>query len=71
MKDMYVNAERKSQIDCFFSFIRSYLIETLMDTDLSQLINYQNGSKILSDEHIVYFTYQLLRGVKYIHSANV
>jgi mitogen-activated protein kinase 1/3 len=42
-----------------------------MDTDLSQLITHQNGSKILSDEHILYFTYQLLRGVKYIHSANV
>ena len=42
-----------------------------MDTDLSQLITHQNGSKILSDEHIVYFMYQLLRGVKYIHSANV
>lgn len=49
----------------------SYLIETLMDTDLSQLITHQNGSKILSDDHILYFTYQLLRGVKYIHSANV
>ncbi|CAF4402385.1 unnamed protein product [Rotaria sp. Silwood2] len=48
-----------------------YLIETLMDTDLSQLITNQNGSKILSDDHILYFTYQLLRGVKYIHSANV
>lgn len=42
-----------------------------MDTDLSQLITHHNGSKILSDEHIVYFMYQLLRGVKYIHSANV
>ncbi len=42
-----------------------------MDTDLSQLITHQNGSKILSDDHILYFTYQLLRGVKYIHSANV
>lgn len=48
-----------------------YLIETLMDTDLSQLISHQNGSKILTDDHILYFTYQLLRGVKYIHSANV
>jgi mitogen-activated protein kinase 1/3 len=42
-----------------------------MDTDLSQLITHQNGSKILSDDHIIYFTYQLLRGVKFIHSANV
>ena len=42
-----------------------------MDTDLSQLITSHNSSKILSDEHIIYFTYQLLRGVKYIHSANV
>ncbi|CAF1612805.1 unnamed protein product [Rotaria magnacalcarata] len=48
-----------------------YLIESLMDTDLSQLVTHQNGSNILSDEHILYFTYQLLRGVKYIHSANV
>lgn len=42
-----------------------------METDLSQLITHQNGSKILSDDHILYFTYQLIRGVKYIHSANV
>ena len=71
MRDVYV--AKITSIDSLFSLlcIFSYLIEALMDTDLSQIISHQNGSKILSDDHILYFTYQLLRGVKYIHSANV
>ena len=28
-------------------------------------------SKLCADEHIQYFLYQLLRGLKYVHSANV
>jgi len=44
-----------------------YVVQPLMDTDLSQLTRNQ----ILSDDHVCYFLYQLLRGVKYIHSANV
>lgn len=39
-----------------------------MDTDLDVIIN---SNQNLSDQHIQYFIYQILCGVKYIHSANV
>ncbi|KAK9813241.1 hypothetical protein WJX72_011309 [[Myrmecia] bisecta] len=45
-----------------------YLVYELMDTDLHQIIRSSQG---LSDEHCQYFIYQVLRGLKYIHSANI
>ena len=45
-----------------------YIAYELMDTDLHQIIR---SSQPLSDDHSQYFIYQLLRGLKYIHSANV
>ncbi|KAK4286489.1 hypothetical protein QN277_003038 [Acacia crassicarpa] len=45
-----------------------YIVYELMDTDLHQIIR---SSQDLTDEHCQYFLYQLLRGLKYIHSANV
>jgi len=39
-----------------------------MDTDLERIIASNN---VLTDHHMQYFVYQLLRGLKYIHSANV
>eukprot|EP00898_Chlorokybus_atmophyticus_P004650 jgi/Chlat1/5186/Chrsp33S05042 len=45
-----------------------YIVYELMDTDLHQIIR---SSQPLSDDHCQYFIYQLLRGLKYIHSANV
>jgi len=44
-----------------------YLVQDLMDIDLYQLLRHRQ----LSDEIACYFCYQLLRGMKYIHSANV
>ncbi|KAG2471313.1 MK01 kinase, partial [Polypterus senegalus] len=38
-----------------------------METDLYKLLKAQH----LSNDHICYFLYQILRGLKYIHSANV
>lgn len=38
-----------------------------METDLYKLLKTQH----LSNDHICYFLYQILRGLKYIHSANV
>ena len=38
-----------------------------METDLHKLLRSQK----LSEDHICYFLYQILRGLKYIHSANV
>ena len=50
-----------------FVFQDLYLVQTLMECDLYKLLRSQK----LSDDHICYFTYQILRGVKYIHSSNV
>lgn len=44
-----------------------YIVQCLMETDLHHVIRAQQ----LSEEHICYFLYQILRGLKYIHSANV
>ena len=45
-----------------------YVMYELMDTDLHQIIR---SNQPLSDDHCQYFIYQLLRGLKYVHSANV
>ncbi|KAG8465269.1 hypothetical protein KFE25_002576 [Diacronema lutheri] len=45
-----------------------YIVSELMDTDLHQIIA---SPQPLSDDHCQYFLYQLLRGLKYIHSAHV
>ncbi|KAK1589159.1 hypothetical protein Q3G72_031084 [Acer saccharum] len=45
-----------------------YIATELMDTDLHQIIR---SNQSLSEEHCQYFLYQILRGLKYIHSANV
>jgi len=44
-----------------------YIIQSLMETDLHKLLRSQK----LSSDHICYFLYQILRGLKFIHSANV
>ncbi|POO01557.1 Serine/threonine protein kinase [Trema orientale] len=49
-------------------FTDVYIATELMDTDLYQIIRSNQG---LSEEHCQYFLYQILRGLKYIHSANV
>ncbi|KAB2028495.1 hypothetical protein ES319_D05G102000v1 [Gossypium barbadense] len=49
-------------------FTDVYIALELMDTDLHQIIR---SNQSLSEEHCQYFLYQLLRGLKYIHSANV
>ena len=45
-----------------------YIVSDLMDTDLSQIIR---SSQTLTDEHVQYFIYQILRGLLYLHSAGV
>lgn len=49
------------------SFSEIYIIQDLMGTDLYQVIRSQQ----LSPDHCQYFTYQILRALKAIHSANV
>ena len=45
-----------------------YIVTDLMETDLRQIIK---SDQKLSEEHIQYFVYQILRALKYMHSANV
>lgn len=45
-----------------------YVVLDLMESDLHQIIY---SRQPLTEEHIRYFLYQILRGLKYIHSANV
>ncbi|KAI5439975.1 Mitogen-activated protein kinase 4, variant 2 [Lathyrus oleraceus] len=45
-----------------------YIVYELMDTDLHQIIR---SNQPLNLDHCQYFLYQLLRGLKYVHSANV
>ena len=45
-----------------------YIVYELMDTDLHQIIR---SSQPLTEEHFQFFTYQILRGLKYVHSASV
>ncbi|CAL1277724.1 unnamed protein product [Larinioides sclopetarius] len=44
-----------------------YIVQCLMETDLYKLLKTQK----LGNDHVCYFLYQILRGLKYIHSANV
>lgn len=44
-----------------------YIVQSLMESDLYKLLQTQR----LSGEHVCYFLYQILRGLKYIHSANI
>lgn len=46
-----------------------YLIQDLMGPDLYKLIHVLKNP--ITNEHIAFFTYQIIRGIKYIHSANV
>lgn len=49
-------------------FNEIYVISELMETDLAQIIK---SNQPLTDDHIQFFLYQLLRGLKYIHSAGI
>jgi serine/threonine protein kinase len=50
------------------SFEDIYVYNELMETDLASIIK---SPQALSDEHIQFFLYQILRGLKYIHSAGI
>merc|ERR1719359_1301471 len=45
-----------------------YVVSELMETDLASILK---SSQPLTDDHLQFFLYQILRGLKYIHSANV
>lgn len=45
-----------------------YIVSDLMETDLHRIIY---SKQDLTDDHVQYFIYQVLRSLKYMHSANV
>lgn len=51
----------------FSSFQDVYLVTDLMGSDLHTILKYQP----LSDGHVQWIIYQILRGLKYLHSAGV
>ncbi|KAB5568213.1 hypothetical protein DKX38_002006 [Salix brachista] len=61
LKDVMMPVQRRSFKDV-------YLVYELMDTDLHQIIK---SSQALTNDHCQYFLFQLLRGLKYLHSANI
>ncbi|KAJ3109407.1 Mitogen-activated protein kinase [Phlyctochytrium planicorne] len=50
------------------NFNEIYLVQELMEADLHQIIR---SGQPLTDAHFQYFMYQICRGLKFIHSANV
>ncbi|KAJ1645307.1 mitogen activated protein kinase [Coemansia asiatica] len=48
-------------------FSEVYIVQELLDIDLHRIIKTQP----LTEEHVQYFLYQILRALKYIHSCNV
>jgi len=50
------------------NFNEVYLVEELMEADLHQIIR---SGQPLTDAHFQYFLFQILRGLKFVHSANV
>ena len=49
------------------SFTDVYLVTPLMGADLNQIVKTQR----LSDDHVQFLVYQILRGMKYVHSAGI
>ena len=54
--------------ESYHDFKDIYVVFDLMESDLHRIIY---SEQPLTEEHIRYFLYQILRGLKYIHSANV
>mmetsp|Transcript_56531 Transcript_56531/g.123917 ORF Transcript_56531/g.123917 Transcript_56531/m.123917 type:complete len:417 (+) Transcript_56531:62-1312(+) len=45
-----------------------YVVSGVMDADLAAILR---SPQVLTDEHCRFFTYQILRGLKYVHTAGV
>ena len=56
------------QVKCVDDFNDVYIVADLMETDLHRIIY---SKQTLSIDHVQYFVYQILRGLKCVHSANV
>jgi mitogen-activated protein kinase 1/3 len=50
------------------NFSDIYIVTNLMESDLERIVR---SRQVLTDQHFQYFLYQILRALKYVHSANV
>lgn len=51
-----------------FKFKEIYVVFEMMETDLSQIIR---SPQILKDQHVQYFSFQLIDALNYLHSHNI
>lgn len=58
----------KKELAIVYSFFISYIVLELMSSDLSKITN--SGVPLTLD-HLKTFLYQMLRGLKYIHSLGI
>lgn len=75
--DVFYSNNDTNQVCCVGIFVlmvlnenlllQIYLVTHLMGADLNNIIRTQR----LTDEHVQFLVYQILRGLKYIHSAGV
>uniref|UniRef100_H3DCD0 mitogen-activated protein kinase n=1 Tax=Tetraodon nigroviridis TaxID=99883 RepID=H3DCD0_TETNG len=56
-----------SPASCLKEFKDVYLVTHLMGADLNNIVKCQK----LTDDHVQFLIYQILRGLKYIHSADI
>ncbi|XP_075251211.1 mitogen-activated protein kinase pmk-1-like [Convolutriloba macropyga] len=60
--DAFTAAETKEQMDDL------YFVTVLMQADLSNVLR---SDEMLSAEHVMFFLYQIIRGLKFLHSAGI
>ncbi|NWZ17283.1 MK14 kinase, partial [Agelaius phoeniceus] len=62
---------KHENVNCFtvhvLAFVHRYLVTHLMGADLNNIVKCQK----LTDDHVQFLIYQILRGLKYIHSADI
>uniref|UniRef100_A0A914CTD6 Protein kinase domain-containing protein n=1 Tax=Acrobeloides nanus TaxID=290746 RepID=A0A914CTD6_9BILA len=65
--DMFTSAENAQNMQ------DAYFVTHLMDTTLERVLreHRKNSIQVLNDSQIKLFTYQMLRALKYIHSAGI
>jgi serine/threonine protein kinase len=74
MRHLRGHANIVSLVDCFAipartqNFRDVYIITKLFESDLAKIIS---SKQKLTDAHTRYFIYQILRGLKYLHTASV
>ncbi|NXY91327.1 MK14 kinase, partial [Alcedo cyanopectus] len=58
---------KHENVTAVFPFDPRYLVTHLMGADLNNIVKCQK----LTDDHVQFLIYQILRGLKYIHSADI